>query len=309
MAATLLPGCAVRATLARTAAARRREPAAAHRLDLDDRAVRERDREAGHEPVRATATTSCDVCRAARTPDDRARPAQPERSCSTRRAPCSVRPSTISGPRGREPDGIGVRRATRRTTLDAASGRAERERRPDARGRRAAKARRRAGEQRARRARARRSRSTSAPRLHALEDRARPEPAAAAHRDRARARASVRSSSCSAVVISRAPVAPTGWPSAIAPPLGFTRAMSGFSSRSHASTTDANASLISITSRSSIVRPVRSSRRRVASIGPVSISTGSTPTRHWSTMRARGFSPSSRARCGGRQRAPRPRRR
>ena len=63
--------------------------------------------------------------------------------------------------------------------------------------------------------------------------------------------------------------------------------MSGFSSRSHASTTDANASLISITSRSSIVSPVRSSRRRVASIGPVSMSTGSTPTRHWSTTRAR----------------------
>ena len=37
--------------------------------------------------------------------------------------------------------------------------------------------------------------------------------------------------------------------------------------------------------------------RRVASIGPVSISTGSTPTRHWSTTRARGRRPSSRARA------------
>src|SRR5690606_31488761 len=36
-----------------------------------------------------------------------------------------------------------------------------------------------------------------------------------------------RSSSCSAVVISRAPVAPTGWPSAMAPPLTLTRSRSG----------------------------------------------------------------------------------
>ena len=42
---------------------------------------------------------------------------------------------------------------------------------------------------------------------------------------------------------------------------------------------------------------MRSRSRRVASIGPVSISTGSTPTRHWSTTRARGRSPSSRARA------------
>ena len=38
---------------------------------------------------------------------------------------------------------------------------------------------------------------------------------------------SVRSSSCSAVVISRLPVQPTGWPSAIAPPLTLTVSMSG----------------------------------------------------------------------------------
>ena len=88
-----------------------------------------------------------------------------------------------------------------------------------------------------------------------LDDRAGAEPAAAAHRDRAPSVPSVRSSSCSAVVTSRAPVAPTGWPSAIAPPFGLTCSMSGFSSRSHASTTDANASLISIVSMSSIVEP------------------------------------------------------
>ena len=38
---------------------------------------------------------------------------------------------------------------------------------------------------------------------------------------------SERSSSCSSVVISRAPVEPSGWPSAIAPPLTLTRSMSG----------------------------------------------------------------------------------
>ena len=49
---------------------------------------------------------------------------------------------------------------------------------------------------------------------------------------------SERSSSCSSVVISRAPVDPSGCPSAIAPPLTFTRSMSGPSSRRHAATTE-----------------------------------------------------------------------
>ena len=47
-------------------------------------------------------------------------------------------------------------------------------------------------------------------------------------------------------------MAPTGWPIAIAPPFGFTFSMSGLSSRSHASTTEANASLISTVSMSAI---------------------------------------------------------
>src|SRR5439155_24806957 len=42
---------------------------------------------------------------------------------------------------------------------------------------------------------------------------------------------SERSSSWRIVVTSRAPVEPTGWPSAIAPPLTLTRSMSGDSSR------------------------------------------------------------------------------
>ena len=46
----------------------------------------------------------------------------------------------------------------------------------------------------------------------------------------------VRSSSCSNVAISLAPEQPSGWPRAIAPPLGLTLDMSGCSSRSQAST-------------------------------------------------------------------------
>src|SRR5581483_1522527 len=105
----------------------------------------------------------------------------------------------------------------------------------------------------------------------------------------------LRSSSWRSVVRRRAPVDPSGWPSAIAPPLTFTFSTSGSSSRSHAAMTDANASLISIRSRSAIVIPFRSRILRVAGIGPVSISTGSTPTVVWSTMRARALTPSRSA--------------
>ena len=101
-----------------------------------------------------------------------------------------------------------------------------------------------------------------------------------------------------AVVTSRAPVAPTGWPRAMAPPPGFTRSMSGCSSRSQASTTEANASLISTTSMSPSDRADRSRMRWVASIGPVSMRTGSTPTRHWWVIRARGRRPRAAALAG-----------
>src|SRR5581483_11126030 len=58
---------------------------------------------------------------------------------------------------------------------------------------------------------------------------------------------------------------------------------------------EANASLISNTSMSSILRPLLASSVRVAGMGPSSINTGSQPTRHVSTTRARGRHPSSRA--------------
>ena len=91
----------------------------------------------------------------------------------------------------------------------------------------------------------------------------------------------------------RAPEHPSGWPSAIAPPFTFTFSMSGWCSFAHASTTGANASLISTRSISSSVMPARSSTFDVAGIGPVSIITGSTPASANVWNRARGVSPSS----------------
>ena len=73
------------------------------------------------------------------------------------------------------------------------------------------------------------------------------------------------------------PVAATGWPSAIAPPFGFT--LAGSSSRSFITASDcaANASFSSITSTSSSDRPALSSALRVAGTGPIPIVAGSTP--------------------------------
>src|SRR5260370_28308155 len=101
----------------------------------------------------------------------------------------------------------------------------------------------------------------------------------------------VRSSSFSSVAISRAPEHPRGCPSALAPPLTFTRLMSGWCSCSQASTTGAKASLISTRSMSSRVSFPRSNALVVAGIGPVSIMTGSTPANANAWKRARGTSP------------------
>jgi hypothetical protein len=73
------------------------------------------------------------------------------------------------------------------------------------------------------------------------------------------------------VVIRRVPVAPIGWPSAIAPPFGLTVAMSGWSSFSQASTTEAKASLISTAAMSDIFMPAFCNAWRVAGIGAVSM--------------------------------------
>ena len=79
---------------------------------------------------------------------------------------------------------------------------------------------------------------------------------------------SERSSSCKAVVMRRAPVAPTGCPIAIAPPLTLMRSMSASCTRWNDSTTDANASLISMMSMSLIFMPLFARIARVASTGP-----------------------------------------
>jgi hypothetical protein len=81
----------------------------------------------------------------------------------------------------------------------------------------------------------------------------------------------------------------------MAPPFGFTVSGSGCSSRSQASTTEAKASLISVTSMSRIERPVSFRSFWVAAIGPVSIRTGSEPTRPLATIVARGRRPRLRA--------------
>jgi hypothetical protein len=101
----------------------------------------------------------------------------------------------------------------------------------------------------------------------------------------------VRSRLCSSVVISRAPVAPIGWPSAIAPPLALTRSLSAPVSASHASTTDANASLTSNKSMSETARPARARACLVAGIGAVSIQTGSAPRAEIWCTRALGLTP------------------
>src|SRR5438552_1722700 len=105
----------------------------------------------------------------------------------------------------------------------------------------------------------------------------------------------MRSSTFSKVAMRRAPLPPSGWPSAIAPPCRFTFSRSAPTSRSHARMTGANASLISTASMSASVSFERSRIARVAGIGPVSMITGSTPPSANVWKRARGRRPSTRA--------------
>ena len=73
------------------------------------------------------------------------------------------------------------------------------------------------------------------------------------------------------------PVAPSGWPMAIAPPLTLTLSRSTSMSLTKRRTTAANASFISIRSMSSIVSPALASALREAGAGPVSMIVGSAP--------------------------------
>ena len=74
----------------------------------------------------------------------------------------------------------------------------------------------------------------------------------------------------------RAPLAPIGWPSAIAPPFTLTLSQSKFSSRPSASACAAKASLISTRSNASIGSSIRSSSRRTPSTGARNSQRGST---------------------------------
>src|SRR5207248_1514484 len=100
-----------------------------------------------------------------------------------------------------------------------------------------------------------------------------------------------RSSSSTTVPTSIAPVAPSGWPIAIAPPLTLTFSSGRRRSLIHLSTTEANASLSSHRSMSSGVSPAIFRTFSVAGVGPVSMMVGSEPTVAVATIRARGVSP------------------
>src|SRR6476661_5117186 len=95
------------------------------------------------------------------------------------------------------------------------------------------------------------------------------------------------------VVANLAPEAPSGCPSATAPPDGFTHSASAPVSASHAKTTGTNASLTSKVSISPMPSPARSKAFAVAGIGPVRFMIGSEPTTTLDTIRASGVSPYS----------------
>ena len=87
----------------------------------------------------------------------------------------------------------------------------------------------------------------------------------------------VRSSRLSSVTVMRAPEQPSGWPSAIAPPLALTISSSSPRSRMQASDWEAKASLSSTASRSSIASRRAWSTLRVAGTGPMPMMSGATP--------------------------------
>ena len=93
----------------------------------------------------------------------------------------------------------------------------------------------------------------------------------------------------------RAPVAPIGCPSAMAPPFTFTFDVSQPICRLTAIACEANASLISIRSRSFGSQPARARHRLDAGTGPMPMYFGSTPAEAKLLMRAIGFRPSSLA--------------
>src|SRR5512143_312846 len=93
------------------------------------------------------------------------------------------------------------------------------------------------------------------------------------------------------VSVQRVPVAASGCPSAIAPPLTFSFSRSRPSSRTTPRIWPAKASLISQRSMSSFESPALSSAARAAGAGPRPMSSGSQPTTPHETSRPSGFTP------------------
>ena len=88
-----------------------------------------------------------------------------------------------------------------------------------------------------------------------------------------------------------APVAPSGWPMAMAPPFTLTLSCGTPSSRMKRMGTAAKASFTSNRSIWSMVMPARASAFLAAGTGPVSMMVGSAPLSAVATMRARGVRP------------------
>src|SRR5690606_8227111 len=87
----------------------------------------------------------------------------------------------------------------------------------------------------------------------------------------------VRRRPCTTVAVRIAPVAPSGCPSAIAPPSGLTLAGSSCRSRMTARDCAAKASFSSIQSRSCCAMPAAASALGMASLGPMPMISGGTP--------------------------------
>src|SRR5215213_9775721 len=105
-----------------------------------------------------------------------------------------------------------------------------------------------------------------------------------------------RSNSRRMLAVSFAPVQPSGWPRAIAPPLTLTFSGSSPNVLITASDCAANASFNSITSMSASVSPASFKTFGIANTGPIPISSGGQPAVAYATKRAIGLAPNARAR-------------
>src|SRR5437762_13978744 len=102
--------------------------------------------------------------------------------------------------------------------------------------------------------------------------------------------------SCNSVTRTRHPDAPIGCPSAMAPPFTLILDVSQPISLLTAQACAANASLISIKSRSAGFQPAFSRQRRDAGTGPMPMIDGSTPDEAKALIFAKGFNPNCAAR-------------